>query len=166
MLGEAAASRDSGLLGRPTGGLERVVENIDADDARCPMLSHLEGLATGATAEIGHRPSGELRPDARTEEHLELAPAQVGTAVTISLALRPLPETPQEAIGQRAADDSGAHHVSLVLIGWPSTRKMSRPSSSARPQSVPSAIRGDTTGGEAERVSVGNSSVTTRIGRT
>src|SRR4029077_8210871 len=101
---ELAAFRHAGILRRPTGGLQRVVENVDPDHASGAPLSHLDRLVANATAEVGDDGPGNLSPDALTEQDLELAPASVRAAVAVSFPGSTIAQTTEKVVSQRPAD--------------------------------------------------------------
>lgn len=101
---ELAAFRHTGILCRSTGGLERVVQNVDADHAGGATLGHLDRLVTDPAAEVGHDGPGNLSPDALSEQDLELAPTSVRAAVAVSLSSSTFAKVTEEMIRQRPAD--------------------------------------------------------------
>jgi hypothetical protein len=111
---ELAAIRHTSVRGGLAGGVQRVVHDIDADDAGSPALRQLDRLGPGPAPEVDDDLPCDAAPEALSEEDLELASATVGTAIAVALPGGPFPETTQQMIRKGSTDESSSHRLHLL----------------------------------------------------
>src|SRR5689334_21588290 len=116
---ELAPIGDPRLSGGPPGPVERALHDVHADHVTSPSLEHLDRVAPLAAAEVHDVTALDLLPDLRSEQDLELAATVIGAAVAVPVRIR-IAEAIQEAIGQRAAHQTGPHHARSRRASSPS----------------------------------------------
>lgn len=164
--GKDATIRNPCPCRRQAGKFQSTFPDIDPDDPSRPVLRGFDCFCADAAPEIDHHPSGQRRPNIRSEQHLEFAATAVSAAVASALPRSTRADGPEQVITQGSTDNADPTHKVAPWGSGSPKRTCSSPWPNTKPTIPrPSSISGEAAGGEVSGSPTGRRSVTIRSGR-